>query len=91
LPSSLNTLLASVLFISGCPQYSSLLTRIREYFFSVNVVAEVVNKLEETTYYQESHAVKEYLDEFQTLILEASYTNLYMIVVKFHYFLRIAI
>ena len=42
-------------------------------------MAEVVKKLEKTTYYQEIYVVKEYLDEFQTLILEASYTNLYML------------
>ena len=54
-------------------------------------MAKVVKKLEETTYYQEIYTVKEYLDEFQTLILETSYTNIYMIVVKFNYFPRIVI
>ena len=38
------------------------------YFFLINTETEAVNKLEETTYYQGSHEVKDYLDEFQTLI-----------------------
>ena len=32
------------------------------------------------TYYQESYAIEDYLDKFQILILEASYTNLYNII-----------
>jgi len=35
--------------------------------------------------------VEEYLDKFQTLISEASYTDFQTIVVKFHYRLRITI
>jgi len=34
-------------------------------------------------YYQESYVVENYLDKFQFLILEASYTNSHTIVVKF--------
>jgi len=55
------------------------------YFFLINTTAEAVNKLEGTIYYQESYSVKDYLDEFQTLISKASYTDLYTIVVKFFY------
>ncbi len=54
------------------------------YFFSINTVTEAINKLEETTYYQDSYTVENYLNKFQYLILEVNYTNLYTIVVKFH-------
>ena len=37
---------------------------------------EATNKLEETTYYQGVCTVENYLDEFWTLILKASYINL---------------
>jgi len=33
--------------------------------------AEAVNKLEETIYYQGSHGIENYLDEFQILIFNA--------------------
>ena len=35
-------------------------------------------------YYQRSYIVEEYLDELQFLILEANYTNLHTIAVKFY-------
>jgi len=60
----------------------------KDQFFLVNAVAEVMNKLEETAYYQGSQTVEDYLDEFQTLIVEASYINSPTIVVKFCYGLR---
>ena len=44
---------------------------------------EVVNKLEEIIYYQGSHGIEDYLDEFQTLISNANYTDSCTIVVKF--------
>ena len=62
-----------------------------EYFFLVNIAVEAIKKLEETIYYQKSYTIKDYLDEFQTLVLEASYTNLYIIIVKFHQELCIVI
>jgi len=48
----------------------------KDYFFLINTAAEAMKKLEETSYYQESHAVEDYLDEFQTLISKTSYTDL---------------
>ena len=45
--------------------------------------AEAVNKLEETIYYQGSHGIEDYLDEFQILIFNANYTDPCTIVVKF--------
>jgi len=44
---------------------------------------EVVNKLEEIIYYQGSHGIEDYLDEFQTLISNTNYTDSCTIVVKF--------
>ena len=35
--------------------------------------------------------IKDYLNKFQSLILEANYTDLYIIVIKFYYKLRSAI
>jgi len=54
-------------------------------------VIKAVNRLEGTIHYQRSHIVEKYLDEFQILILEASYTDSCIIVVKFCYSLRIVI
>ena len=60
----------------------------QNYFFSLNATIKAVNKLEGTIYYQESYTVEDYLDEFQILILEANYTNLYTTVIKFYYRLQ---
>ena len=35
-----------------------------KHFFPINITIKAVNKLEETTYYQESYIVEDYLDEF---------------------------
>ena len=37
--------------------------------------ANAGNKLEGIMYYKGSHAIEDYLDEFQTLISEVSHTN----------------
>ena len=42
-----------------------------------------INKLESTTYYQKSHSVDDYLDEFVELVAEAGYTDPKTTVVKF--------
>lgn len=52
-------------------------------FFSINAKAKAINKLKESAYYQESHIVKDYLDEFQILISKTKYIDLYTIVIKF--------
>jgi len=54
-------------------------------------VIKAVNRLEGTIYYQRSHIAEKYLDEFQILILEASYTDSCTIVVMFCHSLRILI
>jgi len=55
------------------------------YFFSINATTKATNKLKEMTYYQETHTVKNYLDKFQILISEASYTDPHTIDIKFHH------
>jgi len=53
-------------------------------FCPVYADSAAINQLESTAYFQKSHSVDEYLDEFQDLIIEASYSDLKTIVVKFH-------
>jgi len=57
----------------------------------VNTIIEAINKIEGITYYQRSCIVKNYLYEFQSLILEANYVDLCTIIVKFHCSLQLAI
>ena len=45
------------------------------YFFPVNVEADTINTLEETSYHQGGHIVDDYLDSFQTLVSDAGYTD----------------
>ena len=42
-----------------------------------------INKLESTSYYQESRSINNYLDEFVELIMEVGYTDSKTTVVKF--------
>jgi len=52
-------------------------------FCPVYADSAAINRLESTAYFQKSRSVDEYLDEFQDLITEASYSNPKTIVVKF--------
>jgi len=52
-------------------------------FCPVYADSVAINRLESTAYFQKSHSVDEYLDEFQDLITEAGYSNPKTIVVKF--------
>jgi len=52
-------------------------------FFPVYADSAAINRLESTAYFQKSHSVDEYLDEFQDFIREAGYSDLKTIVVKF--------
>jgi len=47
----------------------------RVHFFSVNVEVNAINALEGTSYHQEGRIVDDYLDNFQTLVSDAGYTN----------------
>jgi Retrotransposon gag protein len=42
-----------------------------------------INRLESTAYYQKSHSLDDYLDEFQDLVTDSGYTDPKTIVVKF--------
>jgi len=53
-------------------------------FCPVYADSVAINRLESTAYFKKSGSVDEYLDEFQDLITEASYSDLKTIVVKFH-------
>jgi len=52
-------------------------------FCPVYADSVAINRLESTAYFQKSRSVDEYLDEFQDLIMEAGYSDLKTIVVKF--------
>jgi len=52
-------------------------------FCPVYADSAAINWLESTAYFQKSHSVDEYLNEFQDLITEAGYSDLKTIVVKF--------
>jgi len=52
-------------------------------FCPVYADSVAINQLESTAYFQKSRSVDEYLNEFQDLITEASYSDLKTIVVKF--------
>ena len=53
------------------------------HFFLINAKIEVINKLEETSYCQDSYLVKDYLNKFQALIFKTGYIDSYTIIVKF--------
>jgi len=53
------------------------------HFFPVNAEADVINALEETSYHQGNQMVDDYLDGFQVLVSNASYTDPQTLVVKF--------
>ena len=54
-------------------------------FCPVYADSAAINQLESTAYFQKSHSVDEYLDEFQDLITEAGYSDLKTIVMKSHW------
>jgi len=53
-------------------------------FMPLNSEAAAVNMLETAACFQGRRSVDDYLDQFKDLIEDSSYTNLKMIVVKFH-------
>ena len=61
------------------------------HFFPVNVEADVINALEGASYHQGSWTVDDYLDNFQALVSNAGYTDLWTLVVKFWQGLRLGI
>ena len=63
----------------------------RVHFFPVNMEADAINALEGTSYHQEGQTVDDYLDNFQALVSNASYTDPRTLVVKFQRGLRLGI
>jgi len=53
------------------------------HFFPINVEADAINALEDTSYYQEGRTVNNYLDNFQALVSDTGYTDSRTLVVKF--------
>jgi Retrotransposon gag protein/Zinc knuckle len=58
-------------------------TEFRKDFCPAHSDVAAINKLESTTYYQKTRTLDNYMDEFVDLVLEAGYTDLKTIVVKF--------
>lgn len=63
--------------------WSDFVDTFKTHFFPVDSEASAVNVLESTNYYQHARTVDDYLDEFQTLIMDSGYTDAKVIVVKF--------
>jgi len=61
------------------------------HFFSVNVEVDAINALKGTSYHQGNRMVDDYLNSFQALVSDASYTDLRTVVVKFRQGLRLGI
>jgi len=61
----------------------------RSQFFPVNAEADTINTLEGSSYYQGNRMVDDYLDSFLILALNAGYTDLRTLVVKFRHGLKL--
>jgi len=57
----------------------------------VNAEADAINTLEGTSYHQGGQMVDDYLDNFQTLVSDAGYTDPQTLVVKFRRGLKLGI
>jgi len=60
-------------------------------FFPVNAEADVINTLEESSYYQGNRMVDDFLDSFLILTLDARYMDPQTLVVKFYQGLKLNI
>ena len=70
----------------GCSKFADwedFQDEFRKEFTPAHTDSLVINHLESTTYYQKSHSLDDYIDEFQDLITDSGYTDLKMIVIKF--------
>ena len=61
------------------------------HFFPVNAEVDTINTLEGTSYHQGGQMVDNYLDSFQTLVSDASYTDPQTLVMKFRQGLKLGI
>ena len=57
------------------PTWGDFEQQFRLHFFPVNAEADAINTLEGTSYHQGDRTVDDYLDNFQTLVSNAGYTD----------------
>jgi len=65
------------------PTWGDFEQQFQLHFFLVNAEADAINTLEGTSYHQGGRTVDDYLDNFQTLVSDAGYTDPQTLVVKF--------
>jgi len=65
------------------PTWGDFEQQFRLHFFLINAEADAINTLEGTSYHQGGWMVDNYLDNFQTLVSDAGYTDPWTLVVKF--------
>jgi len=73
------------------PTWGDFEQQFRLHFFLVNAEADAINTLEGTSYHQGGCTVDDYLDNFQTLVSDAGYTDPQTLVVKFRRGLKLGI
>ena len=73
------------------PTWGNFEQQFRLHFFPVNAEADAINTLEGISYHQGGQMVDDYLDNFQTLVSNAGYTDLRTLVVKFRRGLKLGI
>jgi len=73
------------------PTWGDFEQQFQLHFFPVNAEADAINTLEGTSYHQGARTVDDYLDNFQTLVSDAGYTDPRTLVVKFQRDLKLGI
>jgi len=73
------------------PTWGDFEQQFRLHFFPVNAEVDAINTLEGTSYHQGGRTVDDYLDNFQTLVSDAGYTDPQTLVVKFRRGLKLGI
>jgi len=73
------------------PTWGDFEQQFQLHFFPVNAEVDAINTLEGTSYHQGGQTVDDYLDNFQTLVSDAGYTDLRTLVVKFRRGLKLGI
>ena len=71
----------------GCSKFADwedFQDKFRKEFTSAHADSLAINRLESTAYYQKSRSLDDYINEFQDLVTDSSYTDPNTIVVKFH-------
>jgi len=73
------------------PTWGDFKQQFQLHFFPVNAEVDAINTLEGTSYHQGGQTVDDYLDNFQTLVSDAGYTDPQTLVVKFRRGLKLGI